>query len=184
MAEERGPVARLIEYFADLPGIGRKSAERLAYHVLGMSRAEALAFADAIRAVKENLRPCKTCFNLAEGEECVICRDPKRDRGLLCVVEQVRDLLALEEAGGYRGLYHVLQGRVCRWKAPAPTRSRLTGSLSGCGRGLSRGDHGHHAQRGGRWHAGDRRSARRAARRDHEASPRTHHGCLAAAGQS
>ncbi len=112
MAEERGPVARLIDYFADLPGIGRKTAERLAYHVLGMSRAEAIAFADSIRAVKEKLHPCRTCFNLAEGEECGICLDPRRDRTLLCVVEQVRDLLALEEAGGYRGLYHVLQGRV------------------------------------------------------------------------
>jgi recombination protein RecR len=122
MAEERGPIARLIDYFADLPGIGRKSAERLAYHVLGMSRAEALAFADAIRAVKENLRPCKACFNLAEGDECAICRDPKRDRGLLCVVEQVRDLLALEEAGGYRGLYHVLQGRVAPLEGNGPDK--------------------------------------------------------------
>jgi len=120
MAETRGPVTRLIDFFADLPGIGRKSAERLAYHVLGMSRAEAIAFADAIRAVKENLRPCRSCFNLAEGEECGICLDPKRDRGLLCVVEQVRDLLALEETGGYRGLYHVLQGRVAPLEGTGP----------------------------------------------------------------
>jgi recombination protein RecR len=120
MAGERGPVTRLIDYFADLPGIGRKSAERLAYHVLGMSRAEALAFADCIRAVKENLRPCRVCFNLTEGEECGICLDPKRDRSLLCVVEQVRDLLALEEAGGYRGLYHVLQGRVAPLEGTGP----------------------------------------------------------------
>jgi recombination protein RecR len=105
-------VARLVDAFADLPGIGRRSAERLAYHVLAMGKDEALAFADAIRAVKENLRPCRTCFNLAEAEQCDICRDPRRDRSLLCVVEQVRDLLALEQAGSYRGLYHVLQGRV------------------------------------------------------------------------
>jgi recombination protein RecR len=122
MAEDRGPVARLIDFFADLPGIGRKSAERLAYHVLGMSRAEAIAFADSIRAVKEKLHPCRTCFNLAEGEECVICLDPKRDRTLLCVVEQVRDLLALEEAGGYRGLYHVLQGRVAPLEGIGPEK--------------------------------------------------------------
>ena len=122
MAEDRGPVARLIDYFADLPGIGRKSAERLAYHVLGMSRAEALAFADSIRAVKEKLHPCRTCFNLAEGEECSICRDPKRDRSLLCVVEQVRDLLALEEAGGFRGVYHVLQGRVAPLEGAGPEK--------------------------------------------------------------
>jgi len=112
MAERRGAVARLVDAFADLPGIGRRSAERLAYHVLAMAKDEALAFADAIRAVKENLRPCRTCFNLAEAEQCDICLDPRRDRSLLCVVEQVRDLLALEQAGSYRGLYHVLQGRV------------------------------------------------------------------------
>ena len=112
MAERRGAVARLVDAFADLPGIGRRSAERLAYHVLAMGKDDALAFADAIRAVKENLRPCRTCFNLAEAEQCDICRDPRRDRSLLCVVEQVRDLLALEQAGSYRGLYHVLQGRV------------------------------------------------------------------------
>jgi recombination protein RecR len=112
MAEKQGAIARLVESFADLPGIGRRTAERLAYHVLNMPRDEALGFADAIRAVKESLRPCRTCFNLAEGEQCGICADPRRDRALLCVVEQVRDLLALEQAGSYRGLYHVLQGRV------------------------------------------------------------------------
>jgi recombination protein RecR len=122
MAETRGPVARLIDFFADLPGIGRKSAERLAYHVLGMSRAEALAFADSIRAVKEKLRPCRTCFNLAEGDECGVCLDPRRDRTLVCVVEQVRDLLAIEEAGGYRGLYHVLQGRVAPLEGVGPEK--------------------------------------------------------------
>ena len=112
MAEKRGAISRLIDSFADLPGIGRRTAERLAYHVLNMPRAEAIQFADAIRAVKDNLRPCRACFNLAEGDECGICTDPRRDRALLCVVEQVRDLLALEQAGSYRGLYHVLQGRV------------------------------------------------------------------------
>ena len=122
MAEDRGPVARLIDFFADLPGIGRKSAERLAYHVLDMSRVRALAFADAIRAVKESLRPCRICFNLCSGDECGICGDPRRDRGLLCVVEQVRDLVALEEAGGYRGLYHVLQGRVAPLEGDGPEK--------------------------------------------------------------
>lgn len=112
MSERRGAVARLVDSFADLPGIGRKSAERLAYHVLGMSREGALAFADAIRAVKENLRPCGTCGNLAEGPQCDICADPRRDRSVLCVVEQVRDLLALEQAASYRGVYHVLGGRI------------------------------------------------------------------------
>lgn len=108
----KGAVARLIEAFADLPGIGRKSAERLAYHVLMMAKNEALEFASAIRAVKDNLRPCRTCGNLAEADECEICANPRRDHTLLCVVEQVRDLLALEQAGAYRGVYHVLHGRL------------------------------------------------------------------------
>ncbi len=122
MAEKRGAITRLIDYFADLPSIGRKSAERLAYHVLRMPQAEALAFANAIRAVKENLRPCKTCFNLTEEERCEICTDPRRDQGLLCVVEQVRDLFALEQAGAYRGLYHVLQGKVAPLEGVGPEK--------------------------------------------------------------
>jgi recombination protein RecR len=122
MLEKRGAITRLIDYFADLPSIGRKSAERLAYHVLRMPQAEALAFADAIRAVKENLRPCKTCFNLTETERCEICTDPRRDQGLLCVVEQVRDLFAIEQAGAYRGLYHVLQGKVAPLEGVGPEK--------------------------------------------------------------
>ncbi|HEX5445490.1 MAG TPA: recombination mediator RecR [Pirellulales bacterium] len=105
-------VTRLVDEFAKLPGIGKKSAERLAYHVLRVHKSEALALADAIRDVKENVRYCRTCFNLAEGEECSICRDPKRDASVLCVVEQPRDLMALEQAGTFRGLYHVLLGRI------------------------------------------------------------------------
>ncbi len=122
---EQGAVARLVSAFADLPGIGRKSAERLAYHVLMMPKAEALEFAAAIRAVKENLRPCRVCGNLAEADECDICRDPKRDPTILCVVEQVRDLLALEQAGAYRGVYHVLQGRLAPLEGKGPERLSL-----------------------------------------------------------
>jgi len=105
-------VTRLIEEFAKLPGIGKKSAERLAYHVLRVHRSEALSLAEAIRAVKENVRYCRHCYNLAEEEECTICRDPRREREILCVVEQPRDLMALEQSGTYRGLYHVLLGRI------------------------------------------------------------------------
>jgi recombination protein RecR len=105
-------VARVIDEFARLPGIGRKSAERIAYHLLRVNKAEALALADAIRSVRENVRYCRTCYNLAEQEECAICSDPKRDAAMLCVVEQPRDLMALEQAGVYRGLYHVLLGRI------------------------------------------------------------------------
>ncbi|MGB8853953.1 MAG: recombination mediator RecR [Pirellulales bacterium] len=120
MANARNAIGRLVDSFAVLPGIGRKTAERLAHHVLRMPPAEALAFADAIRAVKENLRPCKVCFNLAEAELCDICRDPRRDRSILCVVEQVRDLLAIEQAGNYRGVYHVLQGKVAPLEGKGP----------------------------------------------------------------
>ena len=120
MPDEQGVIATLIDCFAELPGIGRKSAERLAYHVLRMPREQALAFSAALRAVKENLRPCRICFNLAEGDECGICRDARRDRSTLCVVEQVRDLLALEQTGSYRGLYHVLQGRVAPLEGSGP----------------------------------------------------------------
>src|SRR5262249_29482355 len=103
---------KLIEEFGKLPGIGKKSAERLTYHVLRVGRQEALALADAIRDVKENVRYCQNCYNLTEQELCEICRDPKRDRTQICVVEQPRDLIALEQAGTYRGLYHVLLGRI------------------------------------------------------------------------
>lgn len=112
MAESSSPISRLIDAFSNLPSIGKKSAERLAYHVLKMPNEEAIEFAESIRAVKENLRPCKTCFNLSENEECDICKDPRRDQTTLCIVEQVRDLLAIEQAGSFRGLYHVLQGRL------------------------------------------------------------------------
>jgi len=112
MAQSNSPISRLIDAFASLPSIGKKSAERLAYHVLKMPNEEAIEFAESIRAVKENLRPCKTCFNLSENDECDICKDPRRDQSVLCVVEQVRDLLAIEQAGSFRGVYHVLQGRL------------------------------------------------------------------------
>ncbi|HJT36393.1 MAG TPA: recombination mediator RecR [Pirellulales bacterium] len=113
-------VTRLVDEFAKLPGIGKKSAERLAYHVLRVHKSEALALADAIRDVKENVRYCRTCFNLAEGDECAICRDPKRDTSVLCVVEQPRDLMALEQAGTFRGVYHVLLGRIAPLEGIGP----------------------------------------------------------------
>ena len=105
-------VTRLVEEFAKLPGIGKKSAERLAYHILRLHESEAMALAEAIGNVKQNVRYCSRCYNLTERQECEICRDPRRDTRLLCVVEQPRDLIALEQAGTYQGLYHVLLGRI------------------------------------------------------------------------
>lgn len=108
-----GPaVASLIDEFGRLPGIGRKTAERLAHHILASPADEALGLAEAIRRVKEAVHPCAQCFNLTEGELCAICSDSKRQRHMLCIVEQPRDIVALEAAGVFHGLYHVLQGRI------------------------------------------------------------------------
>jgi recombination protein RecR len=112
MAQLSESVVRVIDQFAKLPGIGRKSAERLAYHVLRVNKPEAIALADAIRDVRENVRYCEDCYSLAESEKCLICQDPKRDRTQLCVVEQPRDVIQLEQAGVFGGLYHVLLGRI------------------------------------------------------------------------
>jgi recombination protein RecR len=112
MAELTESVNLLIKEMSRLPGIGKKSAERITYHLLKVSKDEALALADAIRAVKENVRYCKQCYNLSEQELCEICRDTRRDQTTVCVVEQPRDLIALESTGAYNGLYHVLLGRL------------------------------------------------------------------------
>jgi len=120
VAEFAESVTRLIDEFARLPGIGKKSAERLAYHILRVPEAEALGLASAIADVKRNVHHCAICYNLAEGDECAICRDSRRDPSLLCVVEQPRDLLALEQAGVYRGRYHVLLGRIAPLEGIGP----------------------------------------------------------------
>jgi recombination protein RecR len=120
-AHPYGPaVGQLIEQFATLPGIGRKSAERLAHHVLASPRDEAMRLAEAIRQVKDAVHPCSQCFNLTEGDLCTICRDSKRQRHTLCIVEQPRDVVALEAAGVFQGLYHVLQGRISPLEGVGP----------------------------------------------------------------
>ena len=113
-------LGRVIDEFAKLPGIGRKSAERLAYHILRTPKPEALALADAIRDVRDKIRYCSQCFGLSEAELCRICGDPKRDATQLCVVEQPRDMLQLEQSGVYRGLYHVLLGRIAPLEGMGP----------------------------------------------------------------
>jgi recombination protein RecR len=110
--ETDGAIARLIQEFSKLPGIGPKTAERLTHYFLAAERQEALALADALRAIKDTVHACRQCFNLTEGDLCRLCADPRRDSSIICVVEQPRDLAALERAGTYRGLYHVLQGRL------------------------------------------------------------------------
>jgi recombination protein RecR len=120
MAQLSESVAKVISEFAKLPGIGRKSAERLAYHILRVNKVEALALADAIRDVRENVRYCSVCYNLSEAAECGICSDAKRDRSVLCIVEQPRDLMSLEQSGVFRGLYHVLLGRIAPLEGIGP----------------------------------------------------------------
>ncbi len=108
-----GPsVGRLVDQFARLPGIGWKSAERLALHVLMSNDNEASEFADSIRSVKTRVRPCRECFNLTETEVCDICRNPRRDHQVICIVEQPRDVLVIEGSHAFEGVYHVLQGRL------------------------------------------------------------------------
>ena len=113
-------MVQLIDEFAKLPGIGKKSAERLAYHVLRSDPAEVLGLADAIRQVKQKVRRCARCFNMAEGELCDVCRNPRRDASIVCVVEQPKDLLAIEKVGTYHGVYHVLHGRIAPLEGMGP----------------------------------------------------------------
>jgi recombination protein RecR len=110
--EPVGVIARLMSELGKLPGVGPKSAERLAHHLLQAPRAEVFALADALRAVKEQIHPCQVCCNPTEKDVCAVCADPRRDATVVCVVEQPRDVTALERSGSYRGLYHVLHGRL------------------------------------------------------------------------
>lgn len=103
---------RLLEELAKLPGVGRKTAERLAHHLLRQPADEAMKLAVAIRDVKRNTRSCSRCANVTEADPCSVCLDATRDAGTICVVEQPRDVVAIEEAHAWRGLYHVLGGRV------------------------------------------------------------------------
>ena len=108
--DQRGLLAKLVRELVRLPGIGQKSAQRLAFHLLKAEREDALRLAEAIQAVKDGLSFCRQCRNIAEGELCEFCRDSKRDRSKILVVEEPSTLYAIERAGGYRGLYHVLLG--------------------------------------------------------------------------
>ena len=112
MNKHAGAVSELVEQLGRLPGIGRKSAERLAFHLLRVPESEAIALADAVTRVRKDVRYCDTCFNLSESESCMICNDPDRDPTRLCIVEQPRDLMSLEQSGVFKGHYHVLLGRI------------------------------------------------------------------------
>src|SRR6476620_8531670 len=113
-------VQRLMQELARLPGIGMRSAERIAFHLLKQSPEDALKLAEAIHDVKTRIRHCSICYNLTEADPCVICGDPSRDHGLVCIVEQPKDLLALESAGLYGGVYHILLGRIAPLEGVEP----------------------------------------------------------------
>lgn len=106
------PITRLLEELERLPGIGPKSAQRIAYWMLTAESSDAQRLADAIVDVKRSIHFCPKCFNFAEADLCEICRDPERDAHLVCVVEEPRDLAAIERTGEFRGLYHVLHGAI------------------------------------------------------------------------
>ena len=121
-----GPINRLISELARLPGIGHRTAQRLAFHILRTDDAEALALSDSIREVKEKVGLCEVCFNLAEGPRCRICEDSRRDPALICVVEQPGDVIPIERTHEYRGLYHVLGGALSPIDGIDPEHLRIS----------------------------------------------------------
>ncbi|GAV32158.1 recombination protein RecR [Coriobacteriaceae bacterium EMTCatB1] len=118
-------IARLIEEFQRLPGIGPKSAQRLAFFILRSDEESARRLAEAIVEVKRSVKLCSQCYNLAEGELCEICASEKRDRSVLCVVEEPRDVVAIERSGGFSGLYHVLQGAISPMDGIGPEQLKM-----------------------------------------------------------
>lgn len=120
-----GPVQDLIDELGRLPGVGPKSAQRIAFHLLKVPVDDALRLARAIREAKERVAWCRQCFNLAEGDQCGICADDRRDGTLLCVVEEPKDLVAVERTGEYRGRYHVLQGAISPIEGIGPDQLRV-----------------------------------------------------------
>ena len=126
MSEPGGVIGVLLEELTKLPGIGPKSAERIAHFLLSGDRRHAVSLARALSAVAEKVHPCRECFNLTDGEVCPVCADPKRDAGIVCVVETPRDVGSFERAGNFRGRYHVLGGRLAPLDGMGPDRLTFT----------------------------------------------------------
>jgi recombination protein RecR len=123
------PIVRLIQELSKLPGIGEKTAERLAFHLLAQPKSEAMLLANAVRDLKEQVKSCTKCYNVSETDFCEVCSDEKRDAGLICVVEQTRDLWAIERTGEFRGAYHVLHGHLSPLDGVGPENLTIPGLL-------------------------------------------------------
>ena len=126
------PLTRLIEQFEKLPGVGRKGAQRLAFHVLGLPKEKAVDFANAILEAHEKIKKCSVCQNLTDAELCPVCMDGGRDKGVICVVEDPRDVIAFERTREYKGVYHVLHGLISPMEGVGPeqlTIKELIGRL-------------------------------------------------------
>jgi recombination protein RecR len=129
------PIAKLIQQLAKLPGVGEKTAARLAFHILRASPEDAAALAAAIGEIRQKIRFCSVCCDLTEADPCAICRDQRRDGGMVCVVAQPQDLIAIERAGGYRGRYHVLHGLLSPLDGIGPDDLRVAELVRRCGDG-------------------------------------------------
>jgi recombination protein RecR len=130
-----GPVQDLIDALRRLPGIGQKTAQRLAFHLLRANADEAMGLAEAIRAAKERVAICAECFNVSEGERCRYCRDPRRDGTVICVVEEPADIIAVERTQEFRGRYHVLGGHISPMDGIGPDDLHIRELLERIGRG-------------------------------------------------
>lgn len=120
-----GAVQDLIDELGRLPGVGPKSAQRIAFFLLDAERSDVQSLADALIAVKERIQHCETCGNVSEQEQCSICRDPRRDRTVICVVEESKDVMAIERTRAFRGLYHVLGGSINPIGGVGPDQLRI-----------------------------------------------------------
>ncbi len=129
------PIARLIQQLAKLPGVGEKTAARLAFHILRAAPEDAAALASAIADVRQKIRFCSTCCDLTESDPCAICRDARREAALVCVVAQPQDVIAIERAGGFRGKYHVLHGLLSPLDGVGPDDLRVAELVRRCADG-------------------------------------------------
>jgi recombination protein RecR len=130
-----GAIQDLIDELGRLPGVGPKSAQRIAFHVLSADPADVTRLANALRKVKEQVRFCTTCFNVAESEQCRVCRDTRRSNDVLCVVEEPKDVVAIERTGEFRGRYHVLGGAINPLEGIGPDNLRIRELLMRLGTG-------------------------------------------------